>query len=80
MTNKKTSIHFSKYAENKFEILNRHDVYFTRELIEDCVISPDQTGKISEFDTAQKEGVKVVYKKELGIITILTFYPIQNEL
>ncbi len=71
-------LYFTKYAENKFEILNKHKVFFTREQIEDAVCAPDKIGKKGKLLTAQKEGIKVIYKKEADILKIITFYPIRN--
>ena len=69
--------YFTKYAENKFDILNKHKVYFTREMIEDAVGAPDKAGKKDKLSTAQKENLKVIYKKENNIFKIITFYPIK---
>lgn len=69
-------IYFTKYAEQKFDILNKHKVYFTREQIEDAVKTPDKTGKKNKYLTARKDEVKVIYQKENGVIKIITFYPI----
>ncbi|MBU1350221.1 hypothetical protein KJ978_00400, partial [Patescibacteria group bacterium] len=66
-----------KYAEKKFDILNKHKVYFTREQIEDAIKLPDKTGKKGQYLFAQKERVKVVYKKENGIVRVITFYPVK---
>ena len=68
-------LYFTKYANEKFDILNKHKVYLTREQIEDAVACPDKTGKKSGHLTAQKEGIKVVYKKDGDILKIITFYP-----
>ena len=38
-------IYFTKYAEQKFEILNKHKVYITREQIIEAVNLPDQVKK-----------------------------------
>ena len=70
-------IHFTKYAEEKFDILNKFKVYFTREQIEDAVKMPDKVTKKGAYLAARREGVKVVYKKDRGIIRIITFYPIK---
>lgn len=70
-------LYFTKYAENKFDILNKHKVFFTREQVEDAVSAPDRPGKKSGHLTAKKEGLKVIYKKEAGVIKIITFYPIK---
>lgn len=77
MSRNKNTLYFSKYAEKKFEVLNKHKVYYTHELIEDVVNSPDIINAISNYKTAQKEGVKVVYKEEVGILIIVTFYPVK---
>lgn len=70
--------YFTKYAENKFDILNKHKVYFTREQVEDAVGAPDKIGKKGKLLTAQKDEIKVVYKKDENILKIITFYPIKQ--
>lgn len=70
-------LYFTKYAEAKFDILNKHKVFFTREQIEDAVSAPDKIGKKGKLMMAQKEDIKVVYKKEEGVLKIITFYPIR---
>jgi len=69
--------YFTKYAEQKFDILNKHKIYFTREQIEDAIGAPDKAGKKGKLLTAQKENVKVIYKKEENILKIITFFPIK---
>jgi len=69
--------YFTKYAETKFDILNKHKVFFTREQIEDAVGAPDKTGKKSGHLTAQKENIKVIYKKDGDILKIITFFPVK---
>lgn len=69
--------YFTKYAEQKFDILNKHKVFFTREQIEDALATPDKTGKKDKLLTAEKENIKVIYKKEADIFKIITFYPIK---
>lgn len=71
-------IHFTKYAENKFEILNKYKVYFTREMIEDVVLRPDKIKKTGKNFFYQKDDIKVVIKKDKDILKIITFYPIKN--
>ena len=71
-------LYFTKYAENKFDILNKHKVFFTREQIEGAVNQPDKTNKKGKLITAQKEGVKVIYKKDGDIFKIITFFPVKN--
>ena len=38
-------IYFTKYANDKFDILNKYKVYFTKEQIEDTVKLPDKISK-----------------------------------
>ncbi|MDD5031904.1 MAG: hypothetical protein PHR36_02550 [Patescibacteria group bacterium] len=68
-------LYFTKYAEKKFDILNKHKVYFTREQIEETLKLPDKTGKKGKYLTASRDGIKVVYRKEDEIMKIITFYP-----
>jgi len=70
-------IYFTKYAETKFDTLNRHKVFFTREQVESAVVNPDLTGKKGKLATAEKEGVKVIYKKDGDILKIITFFPVK---
>jgi len=68
-------LHFTNYANQKFNILNNHKVYFTREQIEDVVCVPDEVGKNGKYLTYEKDGVKVILKKEGGVNKVITFYP-----
>ena len=70
-------IYFTKYAEQKFDILNKHKVFLTREQVEGAVACPDKTGKKSGHLTAQKDEIKVVYKKDGDILKIITFFPVK---
>ncbi len=70
-------IYFTKYAENKFDILNKHKVYFTREQIEDTIKLPDKVKKKGDYLAARKDEVKVVYKKDAEIVRVITFYPVK---
>jgi hypothetical protein len=72
-------IYYTKYAEEKFDVLNKHKVYITREQIEDAIASPEKVTKKGSCLAARKEGVKVVYKKEAGVIKVITFYPVKHE-
>lgn len=71
-------IYFTKYAEQKFDILNKHKVYFTKEQIEDVIKLPEKATKKYGYLAARKDGVKVVYKKEGDVIRVITFYPVKT--
>ena len=68
-------LYFTKYAEQKFDILNKYKVFFTKELVEDAIKTPDKIVKKKSYWTAHKDGVAAIYKKEGEIIKIITFYP-----
>lgn len=71
-------LYFTKYAEKKFDILNKHKVYFTREQIEGVIKSPDKISKKGKYLSACKDGIKVIYKKEDNLTKIITFYPVRG--
>ena len=70
-------LYFTKYAENKFDILNKHKVFITKEQVEGVVSLPDKTRRKGKNYFSTREGVEVIWKKEADIIKILTFYPIK---
>ena len=69
---------FSKYAEKKFEILNKHKVYFTREQIEECLKLPDKIEKKGKYLTYKKNNIKVILIKQESINKIITFFPVKK--
>lgn len=71
-------IYFTKYAEQKFEILNKHKVYFIKEQIEEVVKTPDKVTKRKEYFKARRDGIKVIYKMEGEAIKVLTFFPVKE--
>ena len=73
----KSMLYFTKYANNKFDILNKHEVYFRREEVEDAVSAPDNLRKSGKNYFAHKDRVGVVYEKDGEEIKIITFYPIK---
>ena len=68
-------ITFSRYANQKFELLNRHKVYLRQEQIEHAITQPVKVAKISLYYHAFGEEVNVVYHKNGERITVMTFYP-----
>ena len=70
-------IYFTKYAEKKFDILNKYKVFFRREQIEETVLRPDKVNKKGTYLAARKDSIKVVYKKQAGTIKVITFYPVK---
>jgi hypothetical protein len=81
MANNKLSklmIHFTKYAEKKFDILNKYKVFYTKEQIEDVVKTPMKTGEKDKYLYALKDGIKVIYKEEDEMMKVLTFFPVKK--
>ena len=73
-------IYFTKYANQKFEILNKYNIFFRKEEIEDVVNNPEKITKKGNYLSASKNGIKVVYDKREGMLKIITFYPIKTKL
>jgi hypothetical protein len=71
-------IYFTKYSEQKFDILNKHKVFFTREMVEGTVNAPEKAERKGKLHFVQSDGVKVVYRKEGEVIKIITFFPVKN--
>ncbi len=71
-------IYFTKHAEEKFDILRKHQIYFTKETVEEAVKSPEKEEKKGKYIFAQKEGCRVVYKKDKEMIKVFTFYPMKK--
>ncbi len=72
--------HFTKYAEQKFEILNAHEVFYTREQIEDVVNAPTEVKKSKKHSSAIKDNIKVIYKQQMKVKRIITFFPVKYDL
>lgn len=71
-------IYFTKYSNEKFDILNKHKVYFRKEEIEEILSSPDKSGRHGKYLSARKDGIKVIYQKEAGVIKVITFFPVKT--
>ena len=70
-------LYFTKYADQKFDILNNHKVYLTKEMVEDAIRMPDNTKKKGKNFIATKDDVAVVARKEGEATKIITFYPVK---
>ncbi len=71
-------IYYTKYAEQKFDILNQHKVFIRKEEIEACLNFPDKISKKGEYQSARKDKLKVVYKKHGDTKKVITFFPIKK--
>lgn len=72
---------FTKHARNKFEILRRHNFFITEKQILETVGKADMIDVsrspllIAQRKIDKAHVLRVVYKKEFGVIKIITFYP-----
>ena len=72
---------FTKHAESKFEILKRHGFLISKNQIIKTVEKPELIDKsrhpllIAQRKIDKDRVLRVVYKKEFGVIKIITFYP-----
>lgn len=70
-------IYFTAYANQKFTILNNHQVFIRKEQVEEVLRTPEKQGNLGKQFTAEKEGIKVIYEKETDHLKVITFYPIK---
>ncbi|PIT94217.1 hypothetical protein COU00_00160 [Candidatus Falkowbacteria bacterium CG10_big_fil_rev_8_21_14_0_10_43_11] len=68
-------IQFTKYANDKFEILNKYKVFITKEQIEEVLRLPDATRRKGKYLICAKGKLAAVLKIEDGINKVVTFYP-----
>ncbi len=72
---------FTRHARNKFEILKRHKFLVPEKQIFKTIEEPDLIDKsrlpilIAQRKIDKTYVLRVVYKKENGIIKVITFYP-----
>ena len=75
-------IHFTKHAEEKFRILERHGSRITKDQVINALDRPDFIDRISRFpliiaqaELDREHVLRVVYKQTGKIKTVITFYP-----
>lgn len=75
---------YTKHAEEKFRILKEQGFVVQKRIIEETVKSPElidcsqSSLLIVQKSIDEKHILKVVFKKENGIIKIITFYPMRK--
>lgn len=72
---------FTKHANEKFDILKKHDVLIPRKRIEMILKSRDLIDS-SRYPLLIAQGaldsthvLRIVYRRESGVIMVITFYP-----
>jgi len=76
---------YTKHAEEKFKILKEQGFVIQKRIVEETVKSPESIDYsqlpllIAQKAINKKHILKVVFKKENGIIKIITFYPMRKK-
>lgn len=74
-------IHFTRHAEDKFEILEKHGVIIIKKQVTDTIHRPEVVDRsrlpllIAQSLLDRDHVLRVVYKQEEELIKIITFYP-----
>lgn len=75
-------IYFTRYANTKLDLLSKHNFLVTKEKIVQVLEYPESVYQskfslyyISEGALDAAHILKVVFKKEDGVIKVITFYP-----
>lgn len=77
---------YTKHASvDKFAVLKKHKFKVTKEIIEKVIKEPEHEDKnfyppkiIASKSIDEKHILRVVYRKERDIITLITFYPAEK--
>lgn len=74
-------IHFTRHANEKFDVLKRHGVFADRELIISILKRPDEIDYsrlplfIAQGELDSEHVLRVVFKHEGEDVIVITFYP-----
>lgn len=74
-------IHFTRHAEEKFEVLARHGWAIDRKKVEDTMHTPAHLDHsrspltIAQADLDEHHVLRVVYRQEGNTAVVITFYP-----
>ena len=78
-------INFSKYAEEKFDILRDHKFTILKEQVQECIKDPDRLNQMKkglylvQRSFSSHYDLNVIFKKEGETKKIITFFPSQRE-
>jgi len=74
-------IRFTRHAEEKFAVLKRYGLRITKQQVVDAVSAPDDVDRsrlpllIAQKHLDLDHVLRVVYKAENNLKTVITFYP-----
>jgi hypothetical protein len=69
---------FTTYAQSKFDLLNKHNIFIRQEQVEEAVTLPDSVKKRGKFYFVKRDGIGVVYQIENDTKKVVTFYPLKK--
>ncbi len=78
-------IYFTRYAHNKFGVLERHGFAVTRECVVGAVELPDAVDEsrrplfIFQKKIDERTALRAVCRKEDGAVRVITFYPVRHK-
>lgn len=78
-------IHFTRHAIEKLEVLERHGVSVTSDLVIEIIQNPELIDYsrlpllIAQSALDATHVLRVVFKKEEGDVIIITFYPARKD-
>jgi len=81
----KIEIIYTSHAENKFEILKRYGVTYTKTQIEDVLLHPDTVKEskkgrmVAQKAVSKTRLIRVIYEKRDNILKVITFYPARRK-
>jgi hypothetical protein len=70
-------VYFTKYANDKFETLNKYKVFITKEQAEETMRLPKKIEKKGKYLYYRGEALTVIVKKEGNLHKVITFYPMK---
>ena len=74
-------IYFTKHAQDKFDILEKHKFFVSKEQVIEAIENPEEIDRsrlpllIAQKKFDKLHVLRVVYKQEESLIKIITFYP-----
>ena len=72
---------FTRHAESKFDILERHGFSVTRAQVVETLLDPDEIfptvkgRRIAQKRVSEHHVLRVVYREEGKTLVVITFYP-----
>ena len=81
----KIEIIYTSHAENKFKVLRKYGVSYTKTQIEDILLHPDsikesEKGRmVAQKAMSKTHLIRVIYEKRDNILNVITFYPARRE-